>query len=148
MPTDSQKAQLKIKKVHPDAIVPRYAHEGDAGLDLFSIEDVLIGPRQRMLVGTGIQIQLPDGCAGLVQPRSGLAIKHGITLLNTPGLIDTHYRGEVKVIMYNASDEAYQVKSHDRIAQLVVQEFVRVDVIEGELEETVRGDGGFGSTGT
>jgi dUTP pyrophosphatase len=130
--------------------LPAYAHPGDAGADLTAAERVTIpAAGGRALVATGIRIALPDGFAGFVLPRSGLAAKHGVTCLNTPGLIDAGYRGEVKVLLVNTDPTAdYTVEPGDRIAQLVVQPvaqvvFVKVD----ELDEHVRGEGGFGSTG-
>ena len=140
--------RLRIKKLDPGIEPPSYAHAGDAGLDIRSAEDVLLQPGERALVGTGFSMALPEGYAAFVQPRSGLAAKHGISIVNTPGLIDCHYRGEVKVILVNLGEEPFQVRRGDRIAQMVIQkvEEVRVEVVE-ELEDTARGSGGFGSTG-
>ncbi|THG32977.1 dUTP diphosphatase [Naasia lichenicola] len=128
---------------------PVYAHPGDAGADLTSSEDVLLGPGQRALVGTGTSIALPNGHVAFVVPRSGLAAKHGITIVNTPGTVDAGYRGEIKVILLNTdSTEPYQVRAGDRIAQVIVMpvapaQFLRVDSLPGSH----RGSGGFGSTG-
>lgn len=140
---------LQIKQLTPDAVVPTYAHEGDAGMDLRASEEATIPGGGRVLVGTGIAIALPHGHVGLVHPRSGLAAKHGITVLNAPGTIDAGYRGEVKVILLNTSDEAFNVAIGDRIAQLVVQkvEHPAVEVVALLDGDTARGAGGFGSTG-
>ena len=139
-------------KLDPDLPVPGYAHEGDAGADLHAREDVTIAPRGgRALVPTGVAIALPPGYAGFVVPRSGLALRHGVTCLNTPGLIDGGYRDELRVVLVNTDpDEPYQVRRGDRIAQLVVQaveEAKFVEVTDGELPESARGLGGFGHTG-
>jgi dUTP pyrophosphatase len=139
---------LKIKKLHTDAIVPSYAHPGDAGLDLFSVEEARIGPGASLMVKTGISIELPAGTEGQVRPRSGLALKHQITLLNSPGTIDEGYRGEVGVIVINHGKETFEVTKGMKIAQLLVKPVLRVEVEEvGDLTETARGAGGFGSTG-
>lgn len=141
---------VNIKMLDPEAIVPTYAYEGDAGVDLRSSEDAVIEPGERVLVPTGLAIAIPDGYAGFVQPRSGLAINHGISLVNSPGLIDSKYRGEIKVIMINLDKEkAFNVKKNDKIAQLVIQKIENVVFkVTKELDETVRGVGGFGSSGT
>jgi dUTP pyrophosphatase len=131
------------------SVVPTYAHPGDAGADLVAAEAVRLAPGERALVGTGVRIALPDGYAAFVVPRSGLAAKHGITVLNAPGTVDAGYRGEIKVTLLNTDlDTAYDVAVGDRIAQLIVMpvppvRFVPVD----ELPDSVRGSGGFGSTG-
>jgi dUTP pyrophosphatase len=140
---------LKIRRLDADLPLPGYAHQGDAGLDLFAAADTTLAPGARALIPTGIAIALPDGYAGFVQPRSGLAIKAGLSLVNTPGLIDAHYRGEIKVIAINLDPEAPIVIARgDKIAQLVIQQVVRAEVVEvDELDATVRGEGGFGSTG-
>lgn len=140
---------MEIKRLDTDLPLPRYAHTGDAGLDLYSSADVVLKPFQRALVPTGIAVAIPEGHAGFVQPRSGLAIKHGLSLVNTPGLIDSHYRGEIKVIAINLDpDHPISISRGDKIAQLVIQRVECVDLIEvAELDETVRGEGGFGSTG-
>ncbi len=139
---------LRIRKLDPSADVPSYAHPGDAGLDLCSAEDLALEPGERAMVSTGFAMALPEGYAAFVQPRSGLAARSGVSIVNTPGLIDCHYRGEVKVILVNLGSEPFRVKRGDRIAQMVVQrvETARVEVVE-ELDETARGEGGFGSTG-
>lgn len=140
---------LRIKQLTPNAVAPSYAHEDDAGMDLRASEEAVIPARSRALVGTGIAMALPERHVGLVHPRSGLAAKHGITVLNAPGTIDAGYRGEVKVILLNTSDEAFNVATGDRIAQLVIQK-VEHPIIEvtDTLDDTTRGSGGFGSTGT
>ena len=128
--------------------VPRDAHPGDAGADLCASESIVVPARGRAMVGTGLSIALPDGFVALVHPRSGLAAKSGITVLNTPGTIDAGYRGEVRVVLYNTSDEDFQVSVGDRIAQLVIQEFRRAEFIPvRSLPGSDRGEGGFGSTG-
>lgn len=144
----SQTMQLKIQKLQPTAILPHYAHENDAGLDLFSLEDVTLVPGDSQLIHTGIAIELPPGTEGQVRPRSGLALKHQITVLNTPGTIDAGYRGEVGVILINHGKEPFQVTSGMKIAQLVITPVLRVTVEPvNELSDTSRGESGFGSTG-
>lgn len=142
--------ELRFIKLRDDAIVPTQAHEGDAGSDLYAVEGTTLEPGARAKVPTGIAIAIPDGHAGLVLPRSGLAHKHGITLTNTPGLIDSGYRGELQVLMLNTDRiETYEVKPGDRIAQLVVVAFAAIAWTGvDEFEETTRGDGGFGSSGS
>ncbi|GAB4286576.1 MAG: dUTP diphosphatase [Coriobacteriia bacterium] len=141
--------RLEIKRIDPDLPLPRYAHEGDAGLDLYAAADVTLAPFERALVPTGVAVAIPEGHAGFVQPRSGLAIRQGLSLVNTPGLIDSHYRGEIKVIAINLDPMTPVVINRgDKIAQLVIQPVDRVELTEREvLDETVRGEGGFGSTG-
>ena len=141
--------RLEIKRLDPDLTLPAYAHEGDAGLDLRAAEDVKLEPFQRTLIATGIAIAIPTGYAGFVQPRSGLAIKQGLGVLNSPGLIDSHYRGEIKVIAINLDPEkTIEITRGDKVAQLVIQPVASIDLTEvDELDETVRGEGGFGSTG-
>lgn len=141
---------VPIKKLSADAQVPSYAYEGDAGLDLRSIESVVLQPFERALIPTGLAIALPDGYAGFVQPRSGMAIKKGLSVLNTPGLIDAHYRGELKIIAINLDPhEPIIIEKGDRIAQLVIQAVPSVTLLEvDELDETDRGEGGFGSSGS
>lgn len=141
--------ELRITRLDPDLPLPAYAHPGDAGLDLIAAEDRTLAPLERGLIGTGIAIALPEGYAGFVQPRSGLAIKRGLTLLNTPGLIDCHYRGEVKLIAINLDPVTPLVIARgEKIAQLVIQRVETARLIEvDDLGATVRGQGGFGSTG-
>jgi dUTP pyrophosphatase len=129
--------------------VPAYSHPGDAGADLFSAEQVTLAPGERRMVGTGVSIALPDGYAAFVVPRSGLAAKHGITVLNTPGTVDAGYRGEIKVILLNTdSSVPYDIGVGDRIAQLIVMPVTRAVFVPVEtLPGSLRGEGGFGSTG-
>lgn len=140
---------LQFARLAEDAKEPSRAHDGDAGYDLYAAERVSIAPGERAGVGTGIALAIPDGWAGLVLPRSGLAARHGITLPNAPGLIDSGYRGEVRVLLLNTDPrEAFEVTVGDRIAQLVLVRHESPELIEVEsLEETVRGAGGFGSSG-
>jgi len=141
-------AILKIKRLHPAAIMPAYAHPGDAGLDLCSAVAASIEPGETKLIGTGVAIELPPNTEAQVRPRSGLALKHGITVLNTPGTIDRGYRGEVGVILINHGRGRFDVSPGMKIAQLVVASCMTVDVEEiVELGDSVRGQGGFGSTG-
>lgn len=129
--------------------MPKRAHRGDAGADLYSAVNVEIAPGERVLVGTGIAIALPIGTVGLIHPRSGLAAKQGLSIVNTPGTVDADYRGEIKVCLINLDPrETISIKRGDRIAQLVVQKVELVDFVEvTELDETIRGIGGYGSTG-
>lgn len=129
--------------------VPAYAHPGDAGADLVSTEAVRLEPGQRALVATGVRIALPDGYVAFVVPRSGLAAKHGITIVNAPGTVDAGYRGEIKVSLLNTdASEAYEIAPGDRIAQIVIMPIPRVTFLPvDELPESTRGEGGFGSTG-
>jgi dUTP pyrophosphatase len=139
---------LRIKRLDPSITAPAYAHPGDAGLDICSAEDVTLQPGERALVSTGFAMALPEGYAAFVQPRSGLAARNGVSIVNTPGLIDCHYRGEVKVILVNLGGEEFAVRKGDRIAQMVIQRVERAEVaLVDELDETARGEGGFGSTG-
>ncbi len=129
--------------------LPTYAHPGDAGADLVAAEGVTLAPGQRALVGTGVRIALPEGFAAFVVPRSGLAAKHGITIVNSPGTVDAGYRGEIKVSLLNTDTEnAYEVVPGDRIAQMIVMPVTRVTFLPvDELPDSTRGEGGFGSTG-
>lgn len=139
---------LKVKKLREDATIPHYAHPGDAGLDLFAVEAVVIPAGETRLVKTGIAIELPAGTEAQVRPRSGLALKHQVTVLNTPGTIDEGYRGEVGVILINHGRQVFNVDAGMKIAQMVVKPVLSVDVVEaGDLSDTSRGAGGFGSTG-
>ncbi len=141
---------VAIKRLDPTVELPSYAYEGDAGLDLRASESVDIAPYERKLISTGLAIALPDGYAGFVQPRSGMALKRGLSIANTPGLIDAHYRGELKVIAINLdAHETIHIERGERIAQLVIQQVPVVHLIEvDELDETDRGSGGFGSSGS
>jgi dUTP diphosphatase len=139
---------LRIKKLNPSAILPAYARDGDAGLDLFAVKPLVIEPGRSALVPTGIAIELPPGTEAQVRPRSGLALKHAITVLNTPGTVDEGYRGEVGVILINHGQTAFSVEAGMKIAQMVVSPRIQVSVVEvAELSDTQRGAGGFGSTG-
>jgi dUTP pyrophosphatase len=133
----------------PGAIPPSRAHDGDAGYDLHAAEPVTLGPGERAVVPTGIAVAVPDGHAGLVLPRSGLAVRHGIALVNAPGLIDSGYRGELRVLLLNTDREnPFDVEPGDRIAQLVLVKVEGPELEEAEeLDETMRGGGGFGSSG-
>jgi len=139
---------LKVKRLSASAVVPAYAHPGDAGLDLFSAVSASIDPGESKLIGTGISIELPPNTEGNVRPRSGLALKYGVTVLNSPGTIDCGYRGEVGVILINHGRLRFDVQPGMKIAQLVVAPCVGVDVEETtDLADSSRGQGGFGSTG-
>ena len=141
--------ELSIRRLRDDAVVPDRAYEGDAGLDLAACDRVRLGPGERAVVGTGLAVAIPDGYAGFVQPRSGLADRHGISIVNSPGLIDSVYRGEVKVVLLNTDRSApFVVEPGMRIAQLVVLPVPEVDVVlSEELPATVRGVRGYGSSG-
>lgn len=141
--------ELKVKLLDSDLTMPRYQHEGDAGLDLSSRIDFTLEPGERATVPTGIAVAIPRGYAGFVLIRSGLAARHGISCVNSPGLIDAGYRGEIAIVMINTDKrEPLQIKRGDRIAQLVIQKVEEAILIEvAELDETARGTGGFGSTG-
>jgi dUTP pyrophosphatase len=141
---------LRVRRLHPDAIVPRRAHPGDAGLDLHATESVLIAPGERASVGTGIAVAIPEGQAGLVLPRSGTALRNGIALVNAPGLIDAGYRGELRVLLLNTDrTEPFPIAIGDRIAQLVLIRVELPGTVEvDELPDSVRGAGGFGSSGS
>ena len=126
--------------------IPQYAHAGDAGADITSSEKIAIPPRERALVSTGVRLEIPEGCVGLIWPRSGLAVKKGIDC--GAGVIDSHYRGEVKVLLFNHSDTEFQIEPGDRIAQILIQKVERVEFLPAnQLNETARNDAGFGSTG-
>jgi len=142
--------EIPITRIDSDLLLPAYAKAGDAGADLVANENVMLPPAGgRALISTGIAIAIPEGYAGFVQPRSGLAAKHGVTCLNTPGLIDSGYRGELKVLLINTDPETpFEVVKGERIAQLVIQRVESVEFIEVEaLSDSDRGSGGFGSTG-
>jgi len=141
--------QLEVRILEPGGRLPTRAHIGDAGLDLYAAEAARIGPGERATVGTGIAISVPPGHAGLVLPRSGNAARHGIALVNAPGLIDAGYRGEVRILLLNTDRESpFIVETGDRIAQLLITPFAEAEPVEvAELEGTERGEGGFGSSG-
>ena len=140
---------IAVRRLRPDAHVPRQTYEGDAGLDLSACEGVVLGPGQRAVVPTGLAVEIPEGHAGFVQPRSGLAARHGIGIVNSPGLVDSGYRGEIQVVLLNTGDEPFAVEPGMRIAQLVVVPVASVRVIEvDELAASERGSRGFGSSAT
>ena len=139
---------LKVKKLNEDAIIPNFAHKGDAGMDLYSIEKVIIPKNETRLIKTGISIELPHMTEAQVRPRSGLALKHSITVLNSPGTIDEGYRGEIGVILINHGKEDFIVEKHMKIAQMVIKPIYEIHIEEvKDLSDTERGNGGFGSTG-
>ena len=139
---------VAVRFLDPRARLPLRANPGDAGADLFAVEETLIPPGERRDVGTGLALAIPPGYAGFVQPRSGLAFKHGIMVVNSPGLIDAGYRGEVRISLYNSGSEPFAVKTGERIAQLVVQRVEGPAFVESEeLPGSTRGEGGFGSSG-
>jgi dUTP pyrophosphatase len=148
-PRDLPELLVRVRRVHDDAVLPSYAHPGDAGADLPTTVDVRLEPGERALVPTGISIALPEGYVGLVHPRSGLAARCGLSIVNTPGTVDAGYRGELKVMLINLDPrEPIVLDRGDRIAQLVVQRVERAAFVEvDELPGSVRGDGGHGSTG-
>lgn len=138
--------EIKVKKLHKDAKLPTYAHHGDAGFDLYAIESVSIPVGARVLVGTGIAMEIPDGYVGLIWDKSGLSMVHG--LKNLGGVIDAGYRGEIKAGVVNLSDEDYTITVGHKVAQMLIQKVERADIKEvAELSDTSRGHGGFGSTG-
>ena len=141
--------ELKVRRLDARATLPTRAHEGDAGLDLCAVEPATIAPGERASVGTGLALEIPPGHAALVLPRSGLAARHGIALVNAPGLIDAGYRGEVRVLLLNTDRSAsFEIAAGDRIAQLLITPFAEVEPAEaGALEASRRGEDGFGSSG-
>jgi dUTP pyrophosphatase len=149
--------ELRFRRLADEARLPSRAHAGDAGLDLHAAERATIGPGERASVGTGVAVEVPPGHAGLVLPRSGLAARHGIALVNAPGLIDSGYRGEIRVLLLNTDREPFEVEPGDRIAQLLLTPFAEADPVESEAlavtaragpgASPVRGEGGFGSSG-
>jgi dUTP diphosphatase len=141
--------KIQVLRLDPGLPVPAYAHPGDAGADLVAAVDVTLAPGERALVPTGIALALPDGYVGLVHPRSGLAARHGLSIVNSPGTIDAGYRGEIKVLLINHDQrESIELRRGDRVAQLVIQRFERAsfEAVEA-LPESTRGSGGYGSTG-
>jgi dUTP pyrophosphatase len=141
--------KLKFVKLNQKATLPTRAHDNDAGLDLYAAESARLAPGARVSVGTGLAVQIPDGEGGLVLPRSGMAIKHGVTLINAPGLIDPGYRGEVRVLLLNTDRTLeFQISPGDRIAQLLLVPVAHARPLQADaLDDSTRGDGGFGSTG-
>jgi dUTP pyrophosphatase len=140
---------IRIKRLAPEAKLPRYAHgaDEDAGMDLCSVEDALLEPGTPRMVSTGLALELPPGLEAQIRPRSGLALKHSITLPNSPATIDPGYRGELRVILLNLGREPYQIHRGDRIAQMVIARYEAVEWDEGDLNGSRRGEGGFGSSG-
>jgi dUTP pyrophosphatase len=141
--------KIRVKRLHPDAVLPDYAHGPleDAGMDLRAVEDALLEPRVPALVPTGLAIELPPGFEAQLRPRSGLALRHAITLPNSPATIDPGYRGEICVILLNLGSAPYQIHKGDRIAQMVVARYEAIEWDEAELAGSARGEGGFGSSG-
>lgn len=141
--------ELRVTLLEPGARLPGRAHEGDAGLDLHAAERASLAPGERASVGTGIAVEIPPGHAGLVLPRSGIAVRHGIALVNSPGLIDSGYRGEIRVLLLNTDREhSFEIEPGDRVAQLVLTPIAQAESVEvTELTVSARGDGGFGSSG-
>ena len=146
---DDSQLEVLVQRLDPDLPLPSYAHPGDAGADLLTTVDVTLAPGERAMVPTGIAIALPTGFVALVHPRSGLAARHGLSIVNTPGTVDAGYRGEIKVMLINHDPrEPIELRRGDRIAQLVIQRFERAAFVDvAGLPESVRGDGGYGSTG-
>lgn len=149
MIADSPFMQIRIKKLHPEASLPEYAHgpEEDAGMDIRCVSGALLEPGVPQAVPTGLALEIPSGYEVQIRPRSGLALKHAITLPNSPATIDPGYRGELKVILLNLGRSVYEIHPGDRIAQLVVARYEPVEWLESELAESMRGVGGFGSSG-
>jgi len=148
MPNHILKQDVKFIILHENAKLPQYQSNGSSGLDLCTVENVTIWPGTRKLVSCGLAMELPSNLEGQIRPRSGLAFKHGITVLNTPGTIDSDYRGELKVLLHNAGEQEMTFQPGDRIAQLVIMPIVKINpMLSEDLSETVRGAGGFGSTG-
>jgi dUTP pyrophosphatase len=147
--SDERLGELKFVKLSENATLPTRGHDNDAGLDLYAAESARLAPGARVAVGTGLAVQIPDGVGGLVLPRSGLALKHGITLVNSPGLIDPGYRGEVRILLLNTDPNLeFQISPGDRIAQLLLVSVAHAAPrLTDALNESTRGEGGFGSTG-
>lgn len=140
--------KIKIKKLNPEAIIPHYEHEGDAGMDVYSCESYILKPGERRLISTGLSFEIPKGFEIQVRPKSGLALNHGLTIPNSPGTLDSGYRGELKVILLNTSNINYEIKKGEKIAQIILARYEQAEIhLVSELSETSRGAGGFGSTG-
>jgi dUTP pyrophosphatase len=148
-PPDDRTGELRFVKLNEKATIPTRAHDNDAGLDLYAAESARLAPGARVSVGTGLAVQIPDGVGGLVLPRSGMALKHGVTLVNAPGLIDPGYRGEVRVLLLNTDRTLeFQISPGDRIAQLLLVPVAHAKPLQADaLDESTRGEGGFGSSG-
>ena len=142
-----QTIEIKFQKLHPDAQIPSYAHIGDAGADVYTVTEMTVAPQKRAAIPTGLAVDIPIGYEIQVRPKSGLALKHGITVLNSPGTVDAGYRGEIQVIVINLGDETYTFTKGQKIAQLVLKPVIQANYVEGELGTSDRGVGGFGSTG-
>jgi len=142
-----QTIEIKFQKLHPDAKIPNYAHIGDAGADVYAVAEITLAPQKRAAIPTGLAVDIPIGYEIQVRPKSGLALKHGITVLNSPGTVDAGYRGEIQVIVINLGDESYTFTKGQKIAQLVLKPVIQASYVEGELGNSDRGAGGFGSTG-
>lgn len=142
-----EEVSIKIKKIHPDAIMPNYAHEGDSGMDIFSVENLKLNSLQRGVIKTGLSFEIPRGYEIQVRSKSGLSLKNGIVVINSPGTIDSGYRGEILVAVFNTSNETYYINKGDKIAQIVLQRVEKIKFEDSEeLSITTRGYGGFGST--
>jgi dUTP pyrophosphatase len=141
--------RIRVQKTHPEAVLPTYAHgpAEDAGMDLCAVEDAILEPGVPRLVATGLTIEIPPGYEAQVRPRSGLALRHSIAMPNAPGTIDPGYRGEVRVILLNLGREPYTIRAGDRIAQMILAKYEAVEWVEEDLAQSVRGSGGFGSSG-
>lgn len=141
--------RVLVQRLDPDLPLPRYAHPGDAGLDLYASAPITLAPGARGVVGSGLALAIPDGYVGLVTPRSGTAVRAGLSMVNTPGIVDSGYRGEVRIVLINLDPSApIEIARGDRIAQLVIVPVATVDVVESDvLPASVRGEGGFGSSG-
>ena len=140
--------KLKIKKLSSDAILPSYAHKGDAGMDLFSIKDYILKPGERVFIETGLAFEIEEGYEIQIRPRSGLALKYGLSIVNSPGTVDSGYRGPINIILINHGQETFTVNKGDKVAQAVLNKIEKAEIEEvSELSESQRGDGGFGSTG-
>lgn len=138
--------KIKIVKIDSDVPLPQYANSGDAGLDLYSIEDVVLKPGERRAIATGIKMEIPDGYVGLVWDKSGVALNSGVKTMG--GVVDSGYRGEVRAIIINLSDKDFMIKKYSKVAQMIIQKFEQVGIeTVNEISESERGDGGFGSTG-
>jgi len=145
---ENTRIKIKIKRLNPGAIIPHYNHDGDAGMDVYSCEDASINPNERKLIYTGLSFEVPRGFEIQIRPKSGLALNSGITILNTPGTLDSGYRGELKVILFNTSKNIYNVKKSEKIAQIILARYEEAEIEEtNELTQTTRAEGGFGSTG-
>ncbi len=140
--------KLKVKRIDEEAIIPKYVHSTDSGMDIYSIENKVINPGETVLIKTGLKIELPPNTEAQIRPKSGIALKNSVTVLNTPGTIDEGFTGEICIILINHGKEDYKVNKGEKIAQMVIQPVIRVDIEEvHDIQNTSRGEGGFGSTG-